>query len=552
MDMGELEQNRWVAWVSRFDKLQGTLGPASGDGKDKRGDGADEAGDASSFNTKALLGSKFKKLVVQEEQSYPAWVARSNVKLGKLVSIPAEMKTHLRHLKLPKSYENFTSSTGAYTAGLYGGSLVTTSLPNQRGPTDDDAVRTYFKGLYRFEDSISSFADANFRLSRAASHDMPRVHKWLAQERAHLEDCTAVIADREERARSLHRAQQPGGVLSVSLMAVSSVCSHEQRLVTAAKAAEAEALRVYEAAQEATSASTRRLHAVRHFASELDFQKDLLLKVNSVRLDLAQRDRVVSQGRLDMYKGVSEVMVGVREKVLPRQVVTEMEFVMNRVLAEYEQFLQLTMELPLKPVEAPVVELVSGDSGETAEHGANVATAAAATEVKAMRKKEMEVFCSIRTGLELVRLWKQTAGMGDGQAPVVVDMSAKIDEFQLTLLAHMRDPRWKLASTVERDTTKADIKVLVDTTAVLYTDRYVHATPPGHVESSLRVQTSLRLLRQQEQDSMYNDAGTSTHNTHKERCFRPTLTTRTHIHQHTRTYTLRVFQVRPRGNAGKG
>ena len=529
MDIGELEQDRWIAWVSRFDKLQGTLGPTSGDGKDKSRDTANEAGDVSYSNKKALLGSNLKKHVEQEEQSYPAWVARSNVKLRKFVSIPSEVKTHLRHLKLPKSYENFTSSKGAYTAGASGGSLVTTSLPNQRGPANDGAVRAYFQGLHGLEDTISSFADANFRLSRAVSHDMPRVQKWRTKEASHLKDCTAVIVAREERAREMHRAQQPGGVLSTGLMAVSSACLREQEHLEAAEAAEAEALLAYEAAQQRTAASTRRLQAVQHFASELDFQKDLLLKVNSVRLDLAQRDRVVSQGRLDMYKDVSAVMQGVHQKVLPRQVVSEMEFVMNSVLVEYEQFLQLTMELPSKAHTAlPVSEV----GGKAAEHGANdpsasaspfdfvKATAAAAatatattttttttTTTATATKVEVDAICSIRTGLELVRLWKQTVGMGDGQAPVVVDMSVKIDEFQQTLLAHMRDPRWKLASTVERDPTKADIAVLVDTTAVFYTDRFVHATPPGHVESSLRVQTSLRLLRQQEQNSLYNDAG---------------------------------------------
>ena len=102
-------------------------------------------------------------------------------------------------------------------------------------------------------------------------------------------------------------------------------------------------------------------------------------------------------------------------------------------------------------------------------------------------------FCIVRMSLEFLRLWNQS--LRDSDYPELAKKFESFSEYNAKILMNLPDP----ISLIGKSHDSGAAYNYKSSTVVLYFDHIVHETPDGHVESQARVETSLKLLREQKQ-----------------------------------------------------
>jgi hypothetical protein len=107
----------------------------------------------------------------------------------------------------------------------------------------------------------------------------------------------------------------------------------------------------------------------------------------------------------------------------------------------------------------------------------------------------LSTYCSLRAGLETVRVWKQLCA-NELYRDITNEMVAFEKDIRHSLKTHLNDGDI-LYQPRENDSETSSVFKRPDATVVLFYDHLTHSTPDEHVENVTRVKSCLRMIASQ-------------------------------------------------------
>jgi hypothetical protein len=211
-------------------------------------------------------------------------------------------------------------------------------------------------------------------------------------------------------------------------------------------------------------AAESKLHELQDLSSTITEQRKVLLLINSNRLDFDKYYHQNSTNRVKLFETLRDYLSNIQSHMVVNQISTEIKTLFTNLSSIF---------LSSKPLGLEVTSSSSAD-GET--------------------EKDDRLTFFVRIGLETLRLWKKLSSRHVADDAGLVSAIADLERAISSIPCPMPSTASLQGPTFQGD----------NTTVILYFDHLLHDTPPDHMESEARVQTSLRLITQQVQNHRAN------------------------------------------------
>lgn len=194
-------------------------------------------------------------------------------------------------------------------------------------------------------------------------------------------------------------------------------------------------------------------------------QRDLLQKINELRIEADQFNISSAQSRVGMFQNLEKYVRSVQDEFVGRRLAREMPQLFDNLTQV------LTGILPSPNAGGSGISASVDGIMRDAQNGASA--------------ENLSLYCASRVGLETIRIWKQLS----------------LHELQPSLVQSMEDFSAKLGKTLANqkpptitDAAAASVYKASNSTVVLFFDHLQHDTPEDHVEAQSRVLTCLKML----------------------------------------------------------
>ena len=281
----------------------------------------------------------------------------------------------------------------------------------------------------------------------------------IENEERRRKESEAVLRETELRLKKFRKTEKDSD-FNIYTDKIGTYLQEQEMIFSKGKEEEKEAFDLYEDAKESHNRLQNLTKCLEVTIDAATQQLELLSKINTLRLELEQYNTRSSSERLTIYECMNTYMNNVKEELLEGRFKIEIPQIFKDLAKEFK-----------------------GDVEKKIEKSK-------ATE--SMIDVYFPLYCTVRVGLETIRLWKQLS-YNNGYS----DLTDQIDELEKYLkdvCALLPQPSF------DKQADDLDIFDKSNSTVVLFFDHIVHETPAHHVENQSRVDTCLDFLRKQVDD----------------------------------------------------
>lgn len=270
------------------------------------------------------LLNRLPAIIEEVDPLIPSWAARNKSSFSSLLSTSADVKLRLRHLALPSALNHLRGVKDVlkYTRGvneakenekteeIRSSVKADNLLPIHVGPMVAADQRVLEKFLNRLADgtsdgftNICNLADSHNRISRALCRDPKQMKTCLEHEQERLITSERILAEKESQVARLSDEASSGIILAGCKKLTEELDARRTHLEVA-EAAELAAKKIYEDAVSKRKLAASAVNSVKSTVETIQFQKDMLLKVSKLRIELEKYNKTSATSRIDMYQVV--------------------------------------------------------------------------------------------------------------------------------------------------------------------------------------------------------------------------------------------------------
>jgi len=305
---------------------------------------------------------------------------------------------------------------------------------------------------------LTKLFDIHKTLTQAEIDDRQYIQTLIENEEKRRKESELVLKETETRLKQFKKTEVDSD-FNVYTNKIGSYLQQQEMIFTRGKEEEKEAFDIYDDAKKSSERLQNLSKCLETTIEAATQQLELLSKINTLRLELEQYNIRSSAERLRIYESMNLYVNGVKEELLDGRFKTEIPQMIKTLAKEFKRDMSHKIE-------------VNASLGSSEVY--------------------FPLYCTMRVGLETIRVWKQLSHKNDYSA-----LSDQINELE-KYLNQVCDliPRPLFVKKSE----DLDIFDKSKTTIVLFFDHIAHDTPLTHVENQSRVDTCLEFLRKQVDD----------------------------------------------------
>ena len=310
---------------------------------------------------------------------------------------------------------------------------------------------------------LTKLFDIHKTLTQAEIDDRKYIQTLIENEKKRRKESELVLKETEMRLKQFKKTEVDSD-FNIYSNKIGSYLQQKEMIFAKGKEEEKEALDMYD---DAKRSSDRLLNLSKSLETTIEAatqQLELLSKINTLRLELEQYNIRSSAERLRIYESMNTYINGVKEELLEGRFKIEIPQMITALAKEFKRDMNGKVE---------------------------VNAALGSSEVY------FPLYCTMRVGLETIRVWKQLSYKNDYSA--LSDQINALEAYLNQVCSLIPKPSFT------KNPEDADIFDKSNSTIVLFFDHLAHDTPLTHVENQSRVDTCLEFLRKQVDDDYDNN-----------------------------------------------